>query len=63
MNHGFALGSQSSDRKRHRDPMIAKRIYLRSMQSLSARNLQAIFAFLKLRSHGSQIRRDRGNPV
>jgi hypothetical protein len=62
-DNGLALGPQSCDSECHRNPVIAKRIYFRSVQSLSARNFQSVVMFLGLGSHSSQIGHNRGNPV
>ena len=54
---------QSGDRKRHGDAVIAEGINLRALQGLASGNLQAILAFVDLRSHGAKIGGDGRNPV
>ena len=44
-------------------PMIVAGIDLRSMQRLTSGNIQAVFEFLHLRSHGSKVPRHQRNSV
>ena len=57
------MSSQGGNAEGHGDAMIAERFECRTVQRLSAGNIQAVLAFFDLRSHATEIDSERGNAV
>ena len=63
MNSIWGVGSQRSYRKRHCNPVIAKRIEFSGMKLLTARNADTIGPHFRLDAHALQVLGNGGNPV
>src|SRR5579862_3164291 len=62
-NQRLSLSPQRCNAERHCDAMIAERINLGAVKSLSAGNPHSVLTLFNLRSHGTQINGDCGNAI
>ena len=63
LDQGISLGAQGGYAEGHGDAMVAAGVDGRSMQSLTAGDIEPVLKLLHVRAHGPQIARDQSDAI